>query len=98
MKYISKEMDMAEEEKKTEEKKNEETFRLSGAEIWDKVNEIVKEGNARRIVIKNDKDEVLIEFPLTVGAVGLVLAPVFAAVGAIAALAMKCTIVVERKG
>lgn len=89
---------MAEEEKKTEEKKNEETFRLSGAEIWDKVNEVVKEGNARRIVIKNDKDEVLIEFPLTVGAVGLVLAPVFAAVGAIAALAMKCTIVVERKG
>jgi hypothetical protein len=98
MKYISKEMEMAEEEKKTEEKKNEETFRLSGAEIWDKVNEVVKEGNARRIVIKNDKDEVLIEFPLTVGAVGLVLAPVFAAVGAIAALAMKCTIVVERKG
>jgi hypothetical protein len=92
-----KEMKMAEEEKKTQEKKTEETFRVSGAEIWDKINEIVKEGNARRIVIKNEKNEVLIEFPLTVGAVGVVLAPIFAAVGAIAALAMKCTIVVERR-
>ncbi|OHD55031.1 MAG: hypothetical protein A2Y33_14580 [Spirochaetes bacterium GWF1_51_8] len=88
---------MAEEPKKTEEKKTEETFRVSGAEILDKINEIIKEGNARRIVIKNEKDEVLVEFPLSVGAVGVVLAPLFAAVGAIAALVTKCTITVEKR-
>ena len=88
---------MAEEPKKTEDKKDEETFRVSGAEILDKINEIIKEGNARRIVIKNEKDEVLVEFPLSVGAVGVLLAPLFAAVGAIAALVTKCTITVVKR-
>lgn len=74
-----------------------ETFRVSGEEIGAKVREIVREGNATRIIIKNDKDETIMEFPLTVGAVGLILAPMFAAVGALAALAMDYTIIVEKK-
>jgi hypothetical protein len=78
-------------------KSNHESFKVSGDEILSKIKEIIKEGNARKIIIKNDKEETLMEFPLTIGAIGVVLAPVFAAVGAIAALATDCTIVVEKK-
>jgi hypothetical protein len=76
---------------------NHESFKVSGDEILSKVKEIIKEGNARRIIIKNDKDEIIMEFPLTIGAIGVVLAPIFAAVGTLAALATNCTIVVEKK-
>lgn len=76
---------------------NREYFRVSGDEILTKIKEIIKEGNATRIIIKNEKDETIMEFPVTIGAIGLVLAPIYAAVGAIAALAMKCTIIVEKK-
>jgi repressor of nif and glnA expression len=74
-----------------------ESFRVSGEEILSKIKEIIKEGNARRIIIKNEKEETIMEFPLTVGAIGVVLAPIYAAIGTIAALAMKCTIIVEKK-
>ena len=80
-----------------EEKTNHEYFKVSGDELLSKVKEIIKEGNATRINIKNEKDEVIIEFPLTFGAIGVVLAPIFAAVGTLAALATHCTIVVEKK-
>jgi hypothetical protein len=76
---------------------NREYFRVSGDEILSKIKEIIKEGNARRIIIKNEKDETIMEFPVTIGAIGVVLAPVFAAVGTLAALAMKCTLIVEKK-
>jgi hypothetical protein len=79
------------------EKSTQESFKVTGDEILAKVKEIIKEGNARRIIIKNDKDETIIEFPLTIGAIGVVLAPVFAAVGTLAALATSCTIIVEKK-
>ena len=78
-------------------KLNQESFRVSGDEILSKVKEIIKEGNARKIIIKNDKDETIIEFPVTVGVIGVVLAPIFAAVGTIAALATDCTIIVEKR-
>ncbi|MFH0802070.1 MAG: DUF4342 domain-containing protein [bacterium] len=74
-----------------------EEFKISGNDILAKVKEIIHEGNARRIIIKNEKDETIAEFPLTLGAVGVLVAPVLAAVGAIAALVTKCTIVVEKK-
>lgn len=74
-----------------------ETFRVSGDEIGSKIREIIRDGNATRIIIKNDKEETIMEFPLTVGAVGILLAPMFAAVGALAALAMDYTLVVEKK-
>ncbi len=79
------------------EKTNHESFKVSGDEILEKVKEIIKEGNARRIIIKNDKDETIIEFPLTIGAIGVVLAPIFAAVGTLTALATNCTIIVEKR-
>jgi hypothetical protein len=78
-------------------KSNRESFRVSGDEILSKVKEIIKEGNARRIIIKNEKDEIIMEFPLTIGAIGVVLAPIFAAVGTLTALATHCTIIVEKR-
>ncbi|MBA7498117.1 hypothetical protein ES704_00852 [subsurface metagenome] len=74
-----------------------EEFKVSGEEIIEKIKKIIKEGNARRIIIKNEDGESIAEFPLTVGAVGALVAPILAAVGAIAALLTKCTIVVEKK-
>jgi hypothetical protein len=79
------------------EKSNWDSFKVTGDELLAKVKEIIKEGNARRIIIKNEKDEVVMEFPLTIGAIGAVLAPIFAAVGTLAALATNCTILVEKK-
>jgi hypothetical protein len=79
------------------EKTEHETFKVSGDEIISKIKEIIREGNARKIIIKNEKEETIMEFPLTVGAIGVVLAPIFAAVGVIAALAVDCTILVEKR-
>lgn len=73
-----------------------EEFRVDGEALISKVKEILHEGNVRRIIIKNEKGEVLIEVPLTVGVVGAILIPVWAAIGAIAALAANFTIVVEK--
>lgn len=72
-----------------------ETFKVEGADLLDRVKEIIAQGNARSIVIKQDGRRVA-EFPLTVGVVGAVFAPVLAAVGALAAVLSKCTIEVER--
>ena len=74
-----------------------EEFKVSGEDLLRKVKELINEGNVRRIVIKNKDGKQLVELPLTVGVVGAVLAPVLAAVGAIAALVTECTIVVERE-
>lgn len=74
-----------------------EEFKVSGEELLAKIKELVKEGNIRRIIIKNEKNETLIEIPLTYAMVGALLAPALAAVGAIAALVSNCTIVVEKK-
>ncbi len=73
-----------------------EEFRVSGEEVVAKVKELVHEGNVRRIMIRNEKGETVVEFPLTVGVVGVLLLPMWAAIGAAAALLTRCTIVVER--
>jgi len=80
----------------TEENVKYEEFRVDGEQLVAKIKEIIHEGNVRRIIIKNEKGEVLVELPLTLGVVGALLIPVWAAVGAIAALAAKLTIVVEK--
>jgi hypothetical protein len=80
----------------TEEKVKYEEFRVDGEQLVSKIKEIIHEGNVRRIIIKNEKGEVLVELPLTIGVVGALLIPVWAAVGAIAALAANLTIVVEK--
>lgn len=74
-----------------------EEFKVSGDDVISTVKKIIAEGNARRIMIKNDAGETIVEFPLTVGAVGALIAPLLAAVGAVAALVTKCTIVVEKR-
>lgn len=78
-------------------KNNTEEFKVSGEDVIKTVKKLVKKGNARRIIIKNEKGKTLIEIPLTIGAVGAILAPALAAVGTIAALVTKCTIVVEKR-
>ncbi len=72
-------------------------FKVNGEEIIAKVKALIHEGNIRRIIIKNEKGETVIEVPLTIGVIGAVLAPALAAVGAAAALLTTCTIVVEKK-
>ena len=74
-----------------------ETHRVSGDRLLETVKRIVREGTARRIVIRNDEDRVLLEFPLSAGVVGAALLPMWAAIGAVAALVGNCSIEVERR-
>jgi hypothetical protein len=74
-----------------------EEFRVKGEELLAKIKQLVHEGNIRRIIIKDKDGKVLIEFPLTFGVVGLVLAPTLAAVGALAALVTEATVMVEKE-
>jgi len=73
-----------------------ERYKVSGDKLIGKVKELVREGNVRRITIRNDDGKVLIEIPLTIGVVVAVLLPVWAALGAIAALVANCSLEVER--
>ncbi|MEK7102732.1 MAG: DUF4342 domain-containing protein [Patescibacteria group bacterium] len=74
-----------------------EEFKINGDGLLAKVKQLIHEGNVRRIIIKNEEGKTLIEIPLTIGAIGAVLAPALAAVGTIAALVTNCTIVVEKR-
>ena len=73
-----------------------EEYRVDGDEVVKKIKDLVHEGNIRRLIIKNEDGKKLIEVPLTIGVVGAVLLPVWAAIGAIAAVVTSCTIEVER--
>jgi hypothetical protein len=73
-----------------------EEFEVSGDKVVETVKRLVHEGNIRRITIKGEDGKTLIEIPLTFGVVGAVLLPVWAALGALAALVARCTIVVEK--
>ena len=73
-----------------------EEFRVNGEALISKIKEIIHEGNVRRIIIKDDKGATYIEIPMTVGVVGVILLPVWAAIGALAALAANFNIVVEK--
>jgi len=77
-------------------KKTYEEFKINGDELLGKVKQLIAEGNVRRLIIKDKSAKTIIEIPLTIGVVGIVLAPVLAAVGTIAALVTECTILVER--
>jgi hypothetical protein len=74
-----------------------EDFTIKGEDLVSKVKELVHEGNVRRVIIKNEAGETPVEIPLTIGVVGALVAPVWAAIGAIAALVADCKITVERK-
>ena len=73
-----------------------EEFEVTGEKVVETVRELVRQGNIRRITIKDSDGRSLIEVPLTLGVVGAMILPVWAALGALAALVTKCTIVVER--
>lgn len=72
-----------------------ESFKVKGSQLLDMVKNLLHESNVRKVVIKQD-ERTIAEFPLTVGVIGAVFAPILAAVGALAALLHECTIEVER--
>jgi hypothetical protein len=74
-----------------------EEFEVSADNLIGKVKELIKEGNIRRIIVRNQSGTTLIEIPVTVGVIGVLFAPYLAALGAIAALVTSCTIAVERR-
>ena len=74
-----------------------ETFTLHGENLLKKIKELIAEGNIRKITISDKSGKELVSFPLTIGVVGALLAPVFAAIGALAALIGECSITVERE-
>jgi len=80
-----------------EEKYRKEEFKLNGGELIDKIKALVHEGNIRRIILKGEDGKTLLEIPLTLGIVGAALAPTLAAIGALAALVAKLTLVVEKE-
>lgn len=83
--------------KKSSKKTTEETFKVSGEELLAKIKEILHEGNVRKITIIDKNGKELMKFPLTIGVLGTAIAPVLAAVGAMAALVTECTIAVEKE-
>jgi hypothetical protein len=80
----------------TEEKFRTEEFRVDGEELLSKIKNLIKEGNIRRVIIKDKEGKVVFEIPLTFGVVGALIAPQLAAIGAIAALLSEATVVVEK--
>jgi Domain of unknown function (DUF4342) len=73
-----------------------EEFKVRGKELVDKVGELIREGNVRRIIVKDEKGNTFVEIPLTVATVSVIAAPVLAALGTIAALIAHFTIGVEK--
>ena len=78
------------------EKSHTEEFRVEGEKLIAKIKELLHEGNIRRIIIKDKDGKTVMEIPMTLGVVGVLLAPQLAAIGAIAALVSEATVVVEK--
>lgn len=74
-----------------------EEFKVQARDLVDKVGELIRQGNVRRVIIKDDKGRTFIEIPVTVAAIGVLAAPVLAAIGAMAALVANFTLVVEKQ-
>ncbi len=72
-------------------------FKVKGKELLNKIEDLIKEGNIRRIIIKDSEGKVFIEIPMTIGVIGTIAAPVMAAIGALAGLVASFTIEVVRK-
>lgn len=73
-----------------------ERYKVTGERLLERFKELVHQGNVRRIIVRDEQDRAIIEFPLTLGVVGAVLLPVWVAIGAIAALAANYTLEVEK--
>jgi hypothetical protein len=73
-----------------------EEFKVKGEELIEKIRELIREGNVRRIIIKDEEGKIYLEIPVTIGVIGAVFAPVLAAVGAIAAMVANLKVEVVR--
>ena len=80
----------------SEERVHTEEFNVNGEELLARIKKILHEGNIRRIIIKDKEGKTVMEIPLTIGVVGVLLAPTLAALGAVAALVTEATVVVEK--
>ncbi len=78
-------------------KKQQKEFKVEGKKVVSKVKELIKEGNVRKITIKDSKGKVIMSIPVTVGVVGALLLPPLVVLGALVAMISECTITVERK-
>ena len=74
-----------------------EEFSVAASDVLERVEKLLHEGNITRIVVKDEMGRQLLEIPVTVGVVGTLLAPWMAALGVIAVIATRCTVVVERR-
>ncbi len=74
-----------------------ESFKISGENLVKKIKDLIEEGNIRKISISDKHGKEIMSFPVTLGAIGVLVAPIFAAVGTLAALVTECTITVERE-
>jgi len=74
-----------------------EEIQVMGSNLVEKVKELIHEGTVQRVIIKNDQGHTLVEIPVTLAAIGVVAAPVLAAVSAISGIVTKCALVVERR-
>ena len=74
-----------------------EEFVIDSDQLIEKIKELIHEGNIRRIIVKDEKGNLLLEIPVTIGVIGALIAPWLAALGAIAAIATECTIIVEKR-
>jgi hypothetical protein len=89
-------LDEPEEEPMSEQKFKTEEFRVEGEKLIAKIKELFHEGNIRRVIIKDKEGKTVMEIPVTLGVVGVLIAPQLAAIGAIAALVTEATVVVEK--
>ena len=80
----------------SEERVHTEEFHVNGEELLSRIKKLIHEGNIRRIIIKDKEGKTVMEIPLTIGVVGVLLAPTLAALGAVAALLTEATVVVEK--
>jgi len=80
----------------SEERVHTEEFHVNGEELIARIKKVIHEGNIRRIIIKDKEGKTVMEIPLTIGVVGVLLAPTLAALGAVAALVTEAKVVVEK--
>ena len=73
-----------------------EEFKVKSTELLEEIKKIINEGNARHIVVKDDKGQKYLDIPVTVGVAGAVIAPFLAGIATLAALATNLTIEVTK--
>ncbi|MEI8232874.1 MAG: DUF4342 domain-containing protein [bacterium] len=78
-------------------KKVQEEFKVEGKKVVSRVKALIKEGNVRKITVKDNKGKIILSLPVTAGVIGAILLPPLIVVGAIAALITECTITVQRE-